>query len=284
MNYPVKNALRQLVCKVYETATKDKQTITTVSLPGDSWEFEHFINDNFNFRKWFGNPIKQLKAYCFERNKVVFDLNQSYSKSLTDTGNFEYLNEEINEIPTVWANSESVFSWFDFCGNPTFFNLDYCSNPEARQTHLFTFNLAWRCSDNIPKDILINSKQYENKEEAILNYFKKIIDSKYKEYRYVIAFSITYVSNHTPMILICITNDVGVIIEDYGICKTSYKKTEKLPPPPELIQVPAQDINKQEVYADLLSGKSDEEVMNKHSLKRMQVAAFKAWLTMWGKW
>ena len=45
-----------------------------------------------------------------------------------------------------------------------------------------------------------------------------------------------------------------------------------------------ENYTKQEIYADLLSGKSDEEVMNKHSLKRMQVAAFKAWLTMWGKW
>lgn len=282
MNYPVKNALRQLVCKVYETATKDKQTITTVSLPGESWEFEHFVNDNFNFRKWFGNPIKEMDNHLFEKNKTIFDISQDTAKDFTDTGNFYYYNHEVKEQDSDFfpTESECVFTWFDFCGNPTFFNLDYCHSETARQTHLFTFNLAWRCSDNIPTDILIDSR-YSNKEQAILNYFQKLIDSKYKEYRYVIAFSITYVSNHTPMILICITNDVGVIIEDFGICKTSYKKTEKLPDPPELIKVKS---DKQEIYADLLSGKSDEEVMNKHSLKRMQVAAFKAWLTMRGEW
>lgn len=283
MNYPVKNALRQLVCKVYETATKDKQTISTVSLPGDCWEFEHFVNDNFNFRKWFGNPIKQLKAYCFERNTRCFQIEQNYAQPLTNTGNFEYLNEEINETPIVRADSESVFCWFDFCGNPTFFNLDYFGNAGARQTHLFTFNLAWRCSDNIPTDILIDSKN-DTKESAILEYFQKLIDSSYKSFRYQIVFSITYVSNHAPMILICISNDPAVILADFGICKNSHKKTEKLPDPPELIRVPMHKINKQEVYADLLNGKSDNEVMDKHSLKRMQVAAFKAWLTMRGEW
>ena len=283
MNYPVKNALRQLVCKVYETATKNKQTITVVSLPGDCWEFEHFVNDNFNFRKWFGNPLKRINGFFFERNKMVFDTEQSRAKVFTDTGNYDYLNEEVNETPRLRSDNETVFSWFDFCGNPTFFNLDYCSNPEARQTHLFTFNLAWRCSDNIPTDILIESR-YSNKEQAILSYFQKLIDSTYQSYRYQIVFAITYVSNHAPMILICISNDPAVILADFGICKTSHRKTEKLPPPPELIQVPVQEINKQEVYSDLLSGKSDEEVMNKHSLKRMQVAAFKAWLTMRGEW
>jgi hypothetical protein len=276
MNYPVKNALRQLVCKVYDAATKDKQTITTVSLPGDCWEFEHYINDNYNFRKWFGYAIKELKSYCFEKNKIVFNTNQQYSKDLTESGIFEYLNEEINEIPTIWAKSECVFSWFDFCGNPTFFNLDYCNNKTAKQTHLLTFNLAWRCSDNIPTDILTACK-YQTKQQAVLDYLQKVIDTEYKEFRYQITFSIPYVSNHTPMILICITNDIGVIIEDYGLCQ----KTEKLPDPPALIKVQK---DKQDIYSDLLSGMSDAAVMDKHSLKTMQLAAHKAWLTMWGKW
>jgi hypothetical protein len=106
---------------------------------------------------------------------------------------------------------------------------------------------------------------------------QKVIDTEYKEFRYQIAFSISYVSNHTPMILICITNDIGVIIEDYGLCN----KTEKLPAPPALIKVKA---DKKEIYSDLLSGMSDKEAIDKHSLKTMQLAAHKAWLTMWGKW
>jgi len=280
MNYPVKNALRQLVCKVYDAATKDKQTITTVSLPGDCWEFEHYINDNYNFRKWFGYAIKELKSYCFEKNKIVFNTNQQYSKDLTESGIFEYLNEEINEIPTIWAKSECVFSWFDFCGNPTFFNLDYCNNKTAQQTHLFTFNLAWRCSDNIPTAILINSK-YKNKQQAILDYFQDLIDAKYQEFGYQIVFSIDYVSNHAPMVLICISNDPAVILAELDICKTSHRKTEKLPDPPAVIKVQK---DKQDIYSDLLSGMSDAAVMDKHSLKTMQLAAHKAWLTMWGKW
>lgn len=280
MNYPVKNALRQLVCKVYETATKDKQTITTVSLPGDCWEFEHYINDNYNFRKWFGNPINQLKSYCFERNKVIFDTNQQTAKDFTETNNFEYLNEEINEIPTIWAKSECVFSWFDFCGNPTFFDLDYCNNPTAKQTHLFTFNLAWRCPDNIPTAVLINALQ-TSKKAAALNYFQTLIDTKYKAFGYHIVFDIEYVSNHAPMILICISNDPAVVYGDFDICNTTHRKTRKLPDPPALIKI---QVDKQQIYSDLLSGMSDAAVMDKHSLKTMQLAAHKAWLTMWGKW
>lgn len=280
MNYPVKNALRQLVCKVYETATKNKKTITTVSLPGDCWEFEHFVNDNYNFRKWFGNPINDLEAYCFEKNKTVFETNQQFAKTLTETSNFDYINEEINEIPSVFSMNECVFCWFDFCGNPTFFDLNYCNSKTAKQTHLFTFNLAWRCSDNVPTDILINSK-YKNKEQAILDYFQDLIDTKYQEFGYHIVFAITYVSSHAPMILICISNDSYVITEDFGICKTSHKKTKKLPDPPALIKVPKDN---QEIYSDLLSGMSDKDAMDKHSLKTMQLAAHKAWLTIWGKW
>jgi len=281
MNYPIKNALRQLVCKVYETATKDKQTITTVSLPGDCWEFEHFVNDNYNFRKHFGKPIKEMDNHLFERNKIVFETNQGTAKEFTDTDIFYYYNQEVKHSDTDFFPSESecVFTWFDFCGNPNFFNLNYCHSWSAKQTHLLTFNLAWRCSDNIPTDILTACKT-QSKEKAVLDYLQKLIDTEYKGFRYVIAFSISYVSNHTPMILICITNDVGVVIEDFGIVNTTYKK-EKLPDPPALIKVKA---DKQEIYSDLLSGKSDKEIMDKYSLKTMQLAAHKAWLTMWGKW
>ncbi len=282
MNYPVKNALRQLVCKVYETATKDKQTITTVSLPGDSWEFEHFVNDNYNFRKWFGNPIKEIDVHLFERNKIIFDTNQGTSKDFTDTGIFHYYNQEVKNRDSDFfpTESECVFTWFDFCSNPVFFNLNYCHSWAAKQTHLLTFNLAWRCSDNIPSEILISSETL-GKEKAILNYLQAIIDTDYKGFRYQIVFSIDYISNHTPMILICITNDISVLLEDYGICKTSHRKTEKLPDPPELIKLKA---DKKEIYSDLLSGMSDKEAMNKHSLKTMQLSAHKAWLTIWGKW
>lgn len=278
MNYPIKNALRQLVCKVYETATKDKQTITTVSLPGDCWEFEHFVNDNFNFRKHFGNPIKEMDNHLFERNKIVFETNQLTAKEFTDTGIFYYYNQEVKNNDTDFfpTESECVFTWFDFCGNPNFFNLNYCHSWTAKQTHLLTFNLAWRCSDNIPTDILTACK-HQTKEKAVLDYLQKVIDRDYKEFRYQIVFSIDYISNHTPMILICITNDISVLLEDYGLCN----KTEKLPDPPALIKVKA---DKQEIYSDLLSGMSDKEAMDKHSLKTMQLAAHKAWLTMWGKW
>jgi hypothetical protein len=219
-----------------------------------------------------------MDNHLFERNKIVFETNQGTAKEFTDTGIFHYYNMEVkhNDSDFFPTESECVFTWFDFCGNPNFFNLNYCHSWTAKQTHLLTFNLAWRCSDNIPTDILTACK-YQTKQQAVLDYLQKVIDTEYKEFRYQITFSIPYVSNHTPMILICITNDIGVIIEDYGLCQ----KTEKLPDPPALIKFKA---DKKEVYSDLLSGMSDKEAMDKHSLKTMQLAAHKAWLTMWGKW
>jgi hypothetical protein len=83
------------------------------------------------------------------------------------------------------------------------------------------------------------------------------------------------------MVLICISNDPAVILAELDICKTSHRKTEKLPSPPALIKVQK---DKQDIYSDLLWGMSDKDVMDKHSLKTMQLAAHKAWLTMWGKW
>ena len=56
MKNDCKNAIRYLVSKTYETYAKYKNSISVLSLPGESWEFENHILNHQDYR----NCIQQI--------------------------------------------------------------------------------------------------------------------------------------------------------------------------------------------------------------------------------
>jgi hypothetical protein len=130
----VKNATRHLVIKAYETFTKDKKSISVISLPGNVWEFENYVLSNRDFGFKFGGWYA-LDMTLVERDEVTFKINSglmfsSARAAVTNAAytinqyNVTYKNEVLNESHVKSCKSNNIFAWFDFCGNPTSENIN----------------------------------------------------------------------------------------------------------------------------------------------------------------
>lgn len=281
-----KDVTRQIVTKVFETFAENKSEVHVYSLPGKSWEFEknvlvnHYVNNreltflicfennvdsfvvNFDIAK---NVLKDFvrEHFYIQDNKIKSQLTTSKQHRKNDI-HIEYNNKDIN-VPE-WPIKSNHFEWFDFCGNPSIERLNKINLTGKNNVQIFTFVTGWRCEDNVEPSILENTKNMSNR-EAILNYFKNKIEGT----EYKIIFDLEYVSSHTPMILIAISNDQNVINKKYFAATVKIEKENKR----EQIKV-----DKAPIYAALKSGMSTEEIVQKLNVSSGSVAACKAWITM----
>jgi len=284
----VKNATRHLVIKAYETFTKDKKSISVISLPGNVWEFENYVLSNRDFGFKFGGWYA-LDMTLVERDEVTFKRNLAGSIFGTPTNinaayivkqyNVTYKNEILNESHVKSCKSNNIFAWFDFCGNPTSENINLINTASGKNvTYIFTFNTAWRMDTNVHPE-LRNLAAESNKAIATQDYLKILAD----KLGLTLIWSFEYVANYAPMISVCFSNDVNVIADkSLNIMSVNKNKKSKLTqrnnaPITRAVTV-KRDLSA--VYVDVKAKMNDDSVCAKHNVSVNTLAAVKAWITM----
>jgi hypothetical protein len=284
----VKNATRHLVIKAYETFTKDKKSISVISLPGDVWEFENYVLSNRDFGFKFGGWYA-LDMALVERDEVTFKRNLAGSNFGTPTNinaayivkqyNVTYKNEILNESHVKSCKSNNIFAWFDFCGNPTPENINLINTATGKNvTYIFTFNTAWRMDTNVHPE-LRNLAAESNKAIATQDYLKILAD----KLGLTLVWSFEYVSNYIPMISVCFSNDVNVIADkSLSVMNVNKDKKSKITnrtntPITKAVTV-KRDLSA--VYVDAKAGIADGAICTKHNITAGTLAAVKAWITM----
>ena len=285
----VKNATRHLVAKAYETFAKGKKAISVISLPGDVWELENYVLSNRDFAYRFGTYYS-LDMILVERDEVI------YRRSLTGTHvgtpinvnaaytinqyNVTYKNEVLNESHVKSCKSNNIFAWFDFCGNPTSENIHLINTATGKNvTYIFTFNTAWRMDTNVDKEVRDLAGLHENKAVAIKLHLQKLAE----QLGLTMVWSFDYVANYSPMISVCLSNDVNVIADkSLQIDSVNNSRKNNLSKRSANVITKAIAIKRDlsAVYVDVKAKMNDDSVCAKHNVSVNTLAAVKAWITM----
>jgi hypothetical protein len=287
MKNEVKNAIRHLVTKAYETFAANKSDISVVSLPGTAWEFETNVFNHKDFADNFGKSYTLDMMLC-ECDKNIYDSNlpplstlfphNKVSSYLLGRDNVFYTNQFLNAdfVERAWSNN--IFAWFDFCGNPTSHNIDPINTAKGKNvTYVFTFNTHWRCDTNVDPFVLDLSKT-TSKSIAIHAYLKTLADTL----GLTVVWSFEYVSNHNPMITVCVSNDANVLADQsFRINKISLNKNQIVKSKnTSITKVKTVKRDLSAVYVDAKAGIADGAICTKHNITAGTLAAVKAWITM----
>ena len=269
MKNDCKNAIRYLTSKTYEVYAKYKNSISVLSLPGESWEFENHILNHQDYRNCIQQSPLDLQLVCFERSFRVYSVNNLLDRNKDNKT--KYLNEKLNLNHLNLLQNKNKFLWFDFCGNPSVDCLKFLHNVFAdgdRTCAIFTFTLGWRIRDNLPIELDQMAKDTSN-EEAIEIYFRnalKEMNSKISGFSNKISllWKYTYISSRAPMICLCVTNDATLKNEP------SLKGQGELQKPDQDTTLAAK------IEGDLDAG---EELVQQMKATKQSLAAHKAWVT-----
>jgi hypothetical protein len=292
MKNEVKNATRHLIAKAYDTFAKGKDAVSVVSLPGDVWQLENHIHQNFNFSNIF-NIGYELDMTLLEKNPVIFNVhnrgkNQILPINVTSSyllkqENITYKNEYLNESHINNCKSNNIFGWFDFCGNPTTENLNLINTATGKNvTYIFTFNTAWRMDTNVDSALRYVATKYK-KPVAISLYLRLLAN----RLGLTVVWSFNYVANHTPMISVCLSNDVNVIAdESLRVFITNFNKKSNVTDrdntnsdkPITKISKVKRDLSA--VYVDVKAGVNDYTIRTNHNISGGTLSSVKAWITM----
>ena len=212
MKNDCKNAIRYLVSKTYETYAKYKNSISVLSLPGESWEFENHILNHQDYRNCIQQIPMDLQLLCFEKSFRTYSVSNLLDKNKDN--NTQYINDKVTVDHLKLLKNKNKFLWFDFCGNPSVESLQFLNSSfiQGEKTcAIFTFTLLWRRRDNLPLEI-DNLSQSNTNEEAIQIYFKqalKDLNANIEGYsnKITLLWKYTYISSRAPMICLCVTND-----------------------------------------------------------------------------
>ena len=270
MKNDCKNAIRYLVSKTYETYAKYKNSISVLSLPGESWEFENHILNHQDYRNCIQQIPMDLQLLCFEKSFRTYSVSNLLDKNKDN--NTQYINDKLNLDHLKLLQNKNKFLWFDFCGNPSVESLKFLSSSfvQGEKTcAIFTFTLLWRKRDNLPLEIDSLSESNTN-EEAIQIYFKqalKDLNANIEGYsnKITLLWKYTYISSRAPMICLCVTNDSTLRNEP------ALKGEGELLKPDQEVTPAAQ------TKGDLDLG---EELVCKMKTSKRSLAAHKSWVTI----
>ena len=287
MKNEVKNAIRHLVTKAYEVFATNKSDVSVVSLPGTVWEFEtNAINHN-DFANNFGKPYK-LDMQLVESDPDVYNgslrplstlfPHNKVSSYVLSRENVEYHEQQLSAAVVNKVKSNNIFAWFDFCGNPTTNDLHLINTALNKNvTYVFTFNTHWRCDTNVDPHVL-NFSKVTSKSIAIHAYLKTLADTL----GLTVVWSFEYVSNHNPMITVCVSNDANVLADQsFRINKISLNKNQIVKSKnTSITKVKTVKRDLDAVYVDVKAKMDDKSICAKHNISTGTLAAVKAWITM----
>ena len=270
MKNDCKNAIRYLVSKTYEVYAKYKNSISVLSLPGESWEFENRVLDHQDYRNLVQQIPMDLQLLCFEKSFRTYSVSNLLDKNKDN--NTQYINDKVTLDHLKLLKNKNKFLWFDFCGNPSVESLQFLNSSfvQGEKTcAIFTFTLLWRKRDNLPIEI-DNLSQSNTNEEAIEHYFKqalKDLNANIEGYsnKITLLWKYTYISSRAPMICLCITND------------STLKNEPALKGQGELLKSDQEITPAAQTKGDLDLG---EELVCKMKTSKRSLAAHKAWVTI----
>jgi len=287
MKNEIKNAIRHLVTKAYDVFVTNKSDVSVVSLPGTVWEFEtNAINHN-DFANNFGKSYK-LDMQLVESDPDVYNgslrplstlfPHNKVSSYVLSRENVEYHEQQLSAAVVNKTKSNNIFAWFDFCGNPTTNDLHLINTALNKNvTYVFTFNTAWRCDTNVDPYVL-NFSKITNKSIAIHAYLKTLADTL----GLTVVWSFEYISNHNPMITVCVSNDANILadksfrINNISLDKNQIVKSKNTP----ITKVKTVKRDLSAVYVDYKNKIDDNTIRAKHNISVQCLAAVKAWVTM----
>lgn len=286
MKNEVKNAIRHLVTKAYDVFVTNKSDVSVISLPGSVWEFENSVINHKDFADNFGKSydLDMVLVECdnkeYQNNLIPLSNLFSHNKAsayVLSRKNVSYDNQYANEATVKKAKSNNIFAWFDFCGNPTTQNLNLVNTAiDKNVTYIFTFNTHWRCNTNVDETVL-KFAEISNKPFAIHAYLKALADTL----KLSIVWSFEYISNHNPMITVCLSNDANILADSslkYNNIKVDKKinlvKSNKI----TKVKTVKRDLSA--VYTDVKAKISDKDICAIHNISNHTLAAVKAWITM----
>ena len=292
MKNTIKNATRHLIAKAYDTFAKRKNAVSVVSLPGDVWELENHIFQNHNYANVFETGY-QLDMTLLEKNPVTYSVHNNGKNSflpinvtssyLLKQDNITYKNEYLNESHINNCKSNNIFGWFDFCGNPTTENINLINTAKDKVvTYIFTFNTAWRMDSNVDNTLRYVASVH-NKSLAIHSYLNLLAE----RLGLTLIWSFEYIANHTPMISVCLSNDVDVIADkSLQIMRINTNKksnvTDRTNTSVNKPIVKAAKVKRDlsAVYVDVKAGVDGTTICAKHNITPGTLSSVKAWITM----
>ena len=220
-----------------------------VSLPGESFEFELKALE-------LEKEGEHMTLHMYEKLEKVHSKQKSVvekSDLLSQTGVF-YKNESLPPV-SAFANAPT-FAWADLCGNPTPKNVELFSNLMAKKSVLvITFADRFRRPDGIDRDVLA---------------FGAVSYMKHKLAGMTFLFSEEYKckAQGMPMVMMAFTNSkslASILNGKSTIRRPKKTNTKKL----------TSSVFK-EVKALLGKGVSNELIMSKLKIRKMELAGYKA--------
>ena len=244
--------------KYWKNITKPTH-YNVVSLPGESFEFELKALE-------LEKEGEHMSLHMYEKLQKVYDKQKSAvekSDLLSQSGVF-YKNESLPPV-SAFANT-STFAWYDLCGNPTPKNVDLFSNVMGKKSVVvITFADRFRRPDGIDRDVLA---------------FGAVSYMQHKLSGMTLLFSEEYKckTKGMPMVMMAFTNSKSLAstLDDKSTIRRP-KKTNTKKLTPSLFK---------EVKALLGKGSSNELIMSKLKLHKMELAGYKAARTreLRGEW
>lgn len=220
-----------------------------VSLPGESFEFELKALE-------LEKKGEHMTLHMYEKLEKVHSKQKSVvekSDLLSQTGVF-YKNESLPPV-SAFANAPT-FAWADLCGNPTPKNVELFSNSMAKKSVLvITFADRFRRPDGIDRDVLA---------------FGAVSYMQHKLSGMTLLFSEEYKckTKGMPMVMMAFTNSKSLA----GIVK----KGSPVRSPLKGKAIGEQQVLFGEVLALINKGRSNEYIMSKLKLRKMELAGYKA--------
>ena len=220
-----------------------------VSLPGESFEFELKALE-------LEKEGEHMTLHMYEKLEKVHSKQKSVvekSDLLSQTGVF-YKNESLPPV-SAFANAPT-FAWADLCGNPTPKNVELFSNSMAKKSVLvITFADRFRRPAGMDKEVLA---------------FGAVTYMRHKLSKMTFLFSVDYKckTKGMPMVMMAFTNSKSLA----GIVK----KGSPVRSPSKGKAIGEQQVLFGEVLALINKGRSNEYIMSKLKLRKMELAGYKA--------
>ena len=244
--------------KYWKNITKPTH-YNVVSLPGESFEFELAALE-------LEKEGEHMSLHMYEKLQKVYDKQKSTVEKndlLNQSGVF-YKNESLPPV-SAFANT-STFAWYDLCGNPTPKNVELFNNEMAKKSVVvITFADRFRRPDGIDKDVLA---------------FGAVSYMQHKLSGMTFLFSEEYKckTQGMPMVMMAFTNSKSLasILDEKSTIrrpkKTKSKKTKSK-------KINAKKLTPslfKEVKALIGKGLSNELIMSKLKIHKMELAGYKA--------
>ena len=233
--------------KIWKQITKPIH-YNVVSLPGESFKFELETLKLEKKTEFLFLQMYEKLAEVFNRlkNHPIFEV------AAEGEGFTMYKNESLPPV-TAFANAPT-FAWYDLCGNPTPKNVELFSDKVAKNSVIvITFANLFRRPEGMDKSVVAF---------GAVNYMK----FKLSEMTFLFSEEYKSKTQGTPMVMMAFTNSLPLAAVLKGASTIRDIKAKETKQSPVF----------KKVKALIDQGSSNESIMSKLTLSKMELAGYKA--------